>query len=1490
MNELLLLLNVKLQVPLRHDYNLITSSCFFISLQAAYAASTKSDKTKMSTNIVTQLLNSNPPRRFLEKSDETGDWQEVPLKRAVTKTSQALRDVARDRAKAAAAAEKTGAENTTEGQGEGAVVAAILPPLSFSDNASHNTVFAGEMPSNLPVPNLYASAANDNFDNPNVEPFGELQQGEIVSNPAGNSVGLHERADSSVDLFLNELNSGMLDNIIASGVGDDFENSDDNFSLGLVGGAIAGEGEAMMHEVALSNWIRSSKMASYSSPDGVGGGGMTPYLESALVIAIKLTEYVINSNEGKDVSKSGDGANIHSVPLECITLENTVVCMKDMFSVVQQEDDITVAINCPPSTRGVGVGDIGERLCAVGNILVSLLSGEVEEIKETDDSVKKPSLTMDSMNLNNGDDNFPAKRRQHMKYLPAQLEQLDLPQPVMIILSNLLECGQGEFVSDEAYTSFGDLIADLKLLKMEGLSRFLQIPNLEISAKICGRKKEIELLNSSFNNRSGSQGVILTGAGGVGKSRMAAHVFEQTRKDGGLVFATKFNRNQDVSPLAKISVIFNDLIDLFATVASPPTLLSLSNDLENALGIHAALLYEVLPSLPRIMPSCSQVKYYVDQVNIANSMRFLFCKLFEILISYQTGRITMLFDDLQWADASSLSLISSLLQCNEGAKRVYFTSCYRDTEVNDFFLAWLQSISAFSLDEIKLESLTPNGINQFVSETLHLFPRLTYPLSLVLHKKTGGNPLFLGQIISAIVGSGESLPNSSPLSKGDEIFFSLSRRRWTWDIEKVWDLELADDVVSFLVYEMKKLPTDLLFGLEVAACIGSRIASDVIDILSAELSVAFTETTLVGILHKLTQKGFLNEHACSLKKECCPKSSILRFEFVHDKIQEAAYEVMSNRERRLNHMRFGLALYPREIDKNNDELLFMAINQINVAGPDSVVDGDQKHIIAGLNLNAGKRAGKRSDFQTAFSLFQHGISYLDADCWENHYDTSIELYEAAAQAAVVVNNLEAVTSYCTVINSRAKCLEDKLSCMYVKFKALIHGESHSETMEYFLEIMKDLGEPALLPVNEIYGDMMAMNSVMKGLADETILSLSTMTRKKTIFLVKMYCDFYQAIVLIDPSLVPAIALRNMQLTVQEGLCSRSPLVFAHYAQSLSFTGNDIDECIRLCRLAKILLERMGSSECGTLFSMFYYIMWLAQPLQAIAEEVKLSKEMAERSGDLYAAAGSFCLVCIMGYVTGEPLADVRRKSVDCIVQMKDQNMMAFFGMQSLFHSQLAVLMDGPQIAEEESLDNGIFGEKKTLAAAGTDNLDMFAAYETNQMVRAVLFRKLDILSSSRFFETISDPTIPNDPWRNTAFFFAGLASFYLARVSDEEEKKWMAIGNTILEKMESWNKRISWNFQNKMLLLKAEKMYCLGEVESAALLYKESIKSAYDHKFIHEEGMSHELCGHFYLERGLRSEALGSFNSSVECYMNWGALAVARRLQDFVRSTFSSES
>ena len=66
----------------------------------------------------------------------------------------------------------------------------------------------------------------------------------------------------------------------------------------------------------------------------------------------------------------------------------------------------------------------------------------------------------------------------------------------------------------------------------------------------------------------------------------------------------------------------------------------------------------------------------------------------------------------------------------------------------------LSSISMYSLDEIKLDNMSAERMNSLVSDALHLSPRITRPLSAVLHHKTMGNPLFVSQLLVSLTGQG----------------------------------------------------------------------------------------------------------------------------------------------------------------------------------------------------------------------------------------------------------------------------------------------------------------------------------------------------------------------------------------------------------------------------------------------------------------------------------------------------------------------------------------------------------------------------------------------------------------------------------------------------------------------------------------------------------------------------------------------------------------
>ena len=332
---------------------------------------------------------------------------------------------------------------------------------------------------------------------------------------------------------------------------------------------------------------------------------------------------------------------------------------------------------------------------------------------------------------------------------------------------------------------------------------------------------------------------------------------------------------------------------------------------------------------------------------------------------------------------------------------VFLIFCHRDDEVSVSgpLNAWLSSTSLFSLEEIKLESMSPDGVNNLISEALLLSPRITRTLSSVLHHKTSGNPLFLRQLLNSLTEQGY-------------IYVDMAQHRWDWDIDRIMGMEISDGVVAFLMKQIRRLPSDKQFVLQVASCIGTCITEPFLEYLSRDL-----RCDLKDVLRQVSKDGFMIDVADSTT-----------FCFAHDKIQEAVYEMMPEQQRRENHMQFGLSLCIHTLDDRLDdqELFFVAVNQINQGGPAAVHDPSQKCIIAELNLKAGRRSIQLSDYNIAMKYFQHGISFLGDEKWASDYQLSLDLLDAASDAAFVLGQLDAVRLHSDEVLSNARCFDDKL--------------------------------------------------------------------------------------------------------------------------------------------------------------------------------------------------------------------------------------------------------------------------------------------------------------------------------------------------------------------------------------------------------------------------------------------------------------------------------
>lgn len=80
------------------------------------------------------------------------------------------------------------------------------------------------------------------------------------------------------------------------------------------------------------------------------------------------------------------------------------------------------------------------------------------------------------------------------------------------------------------------------------------------------------------------------------------------------------------------------------------------------------------------------------------------------------------------------------------------------------------------------------------------------------------------------------------------------------------------------------------------------------------------------------------------------------------------------------------------------------------------------------------------------------------------------------------------------------------------------------------------------------------------------------------------------------------------------------------------------------------------------------------------------------------------------------------------------------------------------------------------------------------------------------------------------------------------------------------------------LLLKAESYRTEKETEKAAECYEASIRSAREHRFIHEEAIACELAGYFFEDQGDKVKSRDMFQQAHNTYTKWGAVSKANSI------------
>lgn len=195
------------------------------------------------------------------------------------------------------------------------------------------------------------------------------------------------------------------------------------------------------------------------------------------------------------------------------------------------------------------------------------------------------------------------------------------------------------------------------------------------------------------------------------------------------------------------------------------------------------------------------------------------------------------------------------------------------------------------------------------------------------------------------------------------IEFNLTLGKWQWDIKAIEAKEISENVVDLMVAKIRKLAPKTQQLLTWAACIGNVFDLDTLAIIAEDRPVRVLQNLLPALKIGLVVPE--NDRYRLVTEENQEIASEVWFNFLHDRVQQAAYVLIDETQKQVTHLKIGRLLFANAQEPDRlEEVIFDIVYQFNQAV--HLIDRPTEQLeIAQLNLNAGRKAKAANAYTAA---------------------------------------------------------------------------------------------------------------------------------------------------------------------------------------------------------------------------------------------------------------------------------------------------------------------------------------------------------------------------------------------------------------------------------------------------------------------------------------------------------------------------------------------
>lgn len=1044
---------------------------------------------------------------------------------------------------------------------------------------------------------------------------------------------------------------------------------------------------------------------------------------------------------------------------------------------------------------------------------------------------------------------------------------------------------------------------------------------LALSQRLHGRRDEIAALSSAVNRVTTANApelILVSGAAGVGKSAVISELqrilvetyrrpsssdkapeprpgSNEPRREGdgfGFFVGGKFDQLTRDRPYSALLSALSLALQQISSSSAPilkrwrtriAAVLSGPSS-QRSSGNLASVLCPLLPELELILGKQSAAPELAS-AEARNRFRAAFQRLIKALCS-DGSPLVLFLDDLQWADAATLDLLPLVLADRKGGS-LLLLAAYRDTEVGPAhpLHAMLSELSRIScpVTRLSIGPLPEESLNEFVADSLGLPAAETRSLSARLWQKTHGNALFAGAYLTKLHHDGL-------------LRFDRTTHRFTWQLDQIAAAPIADNVVEVLVQRFSQLQPATRLLLQLSACLGHDFTLEALQQIRALTTDAGSTVSLASseglqrALREAVAEGFL-----------LPLSGSYRF--VHDRLQQAAYSTLKDRERRALHLQIGRTLLAQSsllrdreagaaVELPDDRLLFALTNHLNEAS--QLLGAHERLILSRLNLRAAERARSAAAFVAAHDNFRLGVERLPADAWQGHPALSMELFLGQAECAYLTGRFDEAKGLLALLSEKAPSPAERARVAYIA--GLFHrhiGDTTSSTYA-FLDGLRELGiaVPRTPSAVTVLYELLRTRRLMRRAAaqaarDEStatadpsdllsLLHLAPLADARQIEILRMLSDATASAYFVSPNLLAVLLCRMIQLSLRHGHHALSAVAYVFLAAIIGSGLGNFAEGEKLGQLALGLVDRYPDAFTESQVKCVYVAIanHFAHPLRAGEQLLHDAWRRGEESGNLTYAVYAVNTLARWSLLSGGPLGELLADCDRYLAAVAVMNHAAGYEALRLIRQVARALRgetDGPLLLSAADFD--LDGCIKTLT-----EMQMRVQVHVHNNCRALLcliFGEPE--TGLRHCEQIRPDADAVLLGLLDIVEFYWVEALLIARVLPQRR----GLGALRLRRrlrhnlaaLARWATHAPRNFRHRHLMVRAEVAWLAGDADAALRDLAEATQQARQESFLRDEALALERTSELLRARGLIDAADVYLMRARTAYQRFGALA-----------------